>query len=111
MGDDAFGAATLVSAQRAQTGRAVSAGGHRFAQAHCSSHLCLPLAGRYIRGLLCPVYPLVVEVDGECHAERVGADARRDAALRALGYRVVRIEAALVMRDLPAAVALIRAAL
>jgi very-short-patch-repair endonuclease len=58
-----------------------------------------------------PSVRLVIEVDGECHGVRVGADARRDAALRALGYRVVRIEAALVLRDLPAAVALLRAVL
>jgi very-short-patch-repair endonuclease len=35
----------------------------------------------------------VVEVDGNCHVRRRAADARRDAALRALGWRVVRIEA------------------
>jgi len=54
---------------------------------------------------------LVVEVDGRCHESRPRADARRDAELRGLGYRVLRVEAALVMRDLTAAVMLVRAAL
>jgi len=58
-----------------------------------------------------PSVRLVVEVDGECHAERRAADARRDAELRALGFRVLRISAQLVMLDLRAAVALVRAAL
>jgi len=40
-----------------------------------------------------------------------GADARRDAELRGLGYRVLRVEAQLVMRNLAAAVALVRSAL
>jgi very-short-patch-repair endonuclease len=52
-----------------------------------------------------------VEVDGNCHVQRRAADARRDAALGALGYRVLRLEAEFVMRDLPGAVALVRAAL
>jgi hypothetical protein len=45
------------------------------------------------------------------HASRGRADARRDAVLRGLGYRVLRLEAALAMRDLASAVALVRAAL
>jgi very-short-patch-repair endonuclease len=53
----------------------------------------------------------VVEVDGNYHARRRGADARRDAKLRRLGYRVLRLPAALVMNDLKAAVELVREAL
>ena len=53
----------------------------------------------------------VVEVDGACHALRPQADARRDSELRRLGYRVLRLDAELVMRDLGAAVALVREAL
>jgi very-short-patch-repair endonuclease len=53
----------------------------------------------------------VVEVDGGCHAERRQADRRRDAVLEALGWRVVRVDAEMVMRDVAAAVALVRAAL
>ena len=51
----------------------------------------VPLAGQYIVDFCAPRARLVNEVDGECHAERRCADARRDAALRALGYRVLRI--------------------
>ena len=71
----------------------------------------VPLAGRYIVDFCAPSVRLVVEVDGACHASRPRADARRDAELCGLGYRVLRVEAALVMRDLPAVVALVRAAL
>jgi very-short-patch-repair endonuclease len=68
----------------------------------------VPLAGRYIVDFCAPTVRLVVEVDGNCHVRRRAADARRDAALRALGWRIVRIEAELVMRDLGAAVAAVR---
>ena len=71
----------------------------------------VPLAGRFIVDFCAASVRLVVEVDGGCHAVRQRADAHRDAALRSLGYRVLRVEAALVMRDLPAAVALVRSAL
>jgi len=71
----------------------------------------VPLAGRYIVDFCAPSVRLVVEVDGRCHEARRQADARRDAELRGLGYCVVRIEADFVMRDLTAAVALVRAAL
>jgi very-short-patch-repair endonuclease len=54
---------------------------------------------------------LVVEVDGGYHERRSAADARRERALVRLGYRVLRLEAELVMKDLPAAVALVREAL
>lgn len=71
----------------------------------------VPLAGRYIVDFCAPSVRLVVEVDGPCHTLRSRADARRDAELRRLGYRVLRIEAALVMRDLHAVVALVRSLL
>ena len=71
----------------------------------------VPLAGRYIVDFCAPSVRLVVEVDGACHASRPQADARRDAELRELGYRVVRVEAEFVLRDLPAVVALVSAAL
>ena len=45
------------------------------------------------------------------HARRRSADASRDRKLRRLGFRIVRLDAELVLRDLNAAVALIRAAL
>jgi very-short-patch-repair endonuclease len=71
----------------------------------------LPLAGRYIVDFCAPSVRLVVEVDGACHKVRQRADARRDSVLRGLGYRVLRVEAELVLRSLPVAVALVRAAL
>ena len=55
---------------------------------------------------------LIVEVDGdEYHAQRTAADAQRDRKLRRAGYRVVRVPASLVERDLAAAVQLVRGAL
>jgi len=56
---------------------------------------------------------LVVEVDGGYHATPAGrrADARRDRYLAKLGYRVVRLPAAMVQHQLGDAVALVLAAL
>ena len=71
----------------------------------------VPLAGCFIVDFLASSAGLVVEVDGEYHAQRQRSNQRRDDELERFGYRVVRIEAELVFRDLPAAVALIRAAL
>jgi very-short-patch-repair endonuclease len=50
-------------------------------------------------------------VDGLYHARRQRADARRDRKLARLGYRVLRLPAALVQHRLAEAVALVRAAL
>ena len=58
---------------------------------------------------LAPSLKLVVEVDGSAHEHRRRADARRDEKLRRLGYRVVRVEAEEVMRELAGVVALVRA--
>ncbi len=69
------------------------------------------LGGRFIVDFFASTVGLVVEVDGGYHSRRRAADASRDRKLRRLGYRVVRIEADLVLRDLPAAIALVRAAL
>jgi len=66
--------------------------------------------GECIVDFLAPSVRLVVEVDGGYHTSRQKADARRDAKLEALGYRVLRVDAALVIRELPAAVALVRGA-
>ena len=53
---------------------------------------------------------LVVEVDGGCHHVRRRADEARDRKLARLGYRVLRLEAQLVMEQLPVAVARVREA-
>jgi very-short-patch-repair endonuclease len=71
----------------------------------------VPVAGRFIADFCAPSIQLIVEVDGPIHARRPGPDARRDLKLRRDGFRVVRVSAELVLRDLGAAVALIRAAL
>jgi len=70
----------------------------------------VPLLG-FIADFYAPSARLIVEVDGGYHARRVTADARRDRKLARAGYRVVRLQAELVMRDLPAAVRAVRRAL
>ena len=67
--------------------------------------------GRFIVDFLAPKARLAVEVDGGSHAQRRAADARRDRVLRRVGYRVLRLPAELVLRDVAAAVARVRAAL
>jgi very-short-patch-repair endonuclease len=69
----------------------------------------VPVLGRFIVDLLAAEVRLVVEVDGGYHAQRARADARRDRALGRAGYRVLRVEAELVMGDLEAAVARVAA--
>lgn len=65
----------------------------------------------FILDFLAPAARVVVEVDGGYHARRRRADARRDEKLRRAGCRVLRLEAELVMKDLPAALERIAAAL
>lgn len=67
--------------------------------------------GSYIVDFLAPSLRLAIEVDGSCHAPKRSADARRTAKLARAGYRVLRLDAHLVVRDLPRAVALIGAAI
>jgi len=67
--------------------------------------------GSFIVDFVAPAARVVIEVDGEYHSRRRSADARRDRVLRRLGYRVLRLEAELVLRHPEQAVALIRAAL
>ncbi|MCA9592203.1 MAG: DUF559 domain-containing protein [Myxococcales bacterium] len=66
---------------------------------------------RYIVDFAAPKVRLAVEVDGGYHAQRTAADARRDRDLRRAGWRVLRLDADLVVHHLPEAVARIRAAL
>ena len=67
--------------------------------------------GCHIVDFLAPSVRLVVEVDGEYHAERRIADALWDAALRRAGYTVLRLEAQWVHHRLPEALERIRVAL
>ena len=60
--------------------------------------------GSYIVDFLAPQPGLIVEVDGGYHAERVGADRRRQRWLERQGYRVVRVAADVVLHDVEAAV-------
>jgi very-short-patch-repair endonuclease len=67
--------------------------------------------GRFIADFAAVSAGLVVEVDGGYHARRGAADARRDRALARLGYRVLRLEAALVLEHPLEAAAVVREAL
>ena len=71
----------------------------------------VPLLGRFIADFLAPAQRLIIEIDGPYHALRARADVRRDAALTRAGYRVLRLDAALVTRDIEAAISRVRAAL
>jgi len=70
----------------------------------------VPVAG-YIVDFVAAQAMLVVEVDGRHHEQRRAADARRDRRLARLGYRVLRLEAKLVLEQLPVVLALVRQAL
>ena len=67
--------------------------------------------GKYVADFLAASVKVVVEVDGGYHSERRAADARRDRYFARLGYRVVRVEAELVRRELAQAVKHVSAAL
>ena len=69
------------------------------------------VVGKFIANFAAPQARLIVEVDGLYHRQRRSADTRRDAKLARLGYRVLRLEAKVVMEQLPIAVQLIRQAL
>lgn len=68
------------------------------------------VVSRFIVDFLAPAVRLVVEVDGELHARRRSADARRDRVLTRLGYRVLRLDADLVLKHPEEAVVRIREA-
>ena len=70
----------------------------------------VPVGGRFIADFCASSIKLIVEVDGGYHSRRRASDASRDRKLARLGYRVIRLDAAL-LRDLAAAVAVVRAAL
>jgi very-short-patch-repair endonuclease len=67
--------------------------------------------GRFILDFLAPSVRLAIEVDGPVHLLRGRADARKERALRRAGYRLIRVDAESVLRELPLVVAFIRAAL
>jgi very-short-patch-repair endonuclease len=69
------------------------------------------VVGKFIADFAAPACRVIVEVDGGYHATRSRADAARDAKLRRLGWRVVRLPAQLVTCNLSAAVETIAAAI
>jgi ATP-dependent DNA helicase RecQ len=66
---------------------------------------------RFIVDFLVPEPKLIIEVDGVYHAGRKGADTRRDRALERAGYRVLRVEASLVVRELARVLDIVRQAI
>jgi len=58
-------------------------GGHKFKRQ--------VLIGSYIVDFVCIERELIVELDGGQHAERRVYDEKRDAFLRAQGFRVIRV--------------------
>jgi len=72
---------------------------------------CRNIGNRSVADFLAPSAKLVVEVDGGSHRQRATADARRTRVLGRLGYRVLRLEAEVVLRQLPVAVEAVREAL
>lgn len=107
----------LLLAQRAQLQRANPSWPERLLwQALRSGQLGLPfrrqvVLGGYIADFVAAQAKLIVEVDGRCHQFKRASDARRDRKLRRLGYRVLRLEAELVLQQLPVALARVREAL
>ena len=70
-----------------------------------------PVAG-YVVDFYCPEAKLIVEIDGEAHnrGDRPVRDAKREIALSALGFRILRLSAAEVLADVDAAAVAIAAA-
>jgi very-short-patch-repair endonuclease len=67
--------------------------------------------GKYVADFAAPAVRLIIEVDDRSHELKRTADARRDRNLGRLGYRVLRIPAALVRSNPAEAVARIVAGL
>ncbi|MBI3202446.1 MAG: DUF559 domain-containing protein [Myxococcales bacterium] len=69
------------------------------------------VVGGFVADFAVPAAKLVIEVDGASHTQRGARDARRDRKLARLGWRVLRLEAELVLRQPEVALALVREAL
>jgi len=67
--------------------------------------------GKHIADFVAPSVKLAIEIDGAYHVNRAAADARKDRSLRRAGYRVLRIPAEVVTRDIAAAVGLVQGAI
>ena len=66
---------------------------------------------RYIVDFLASSVRLIVEVDGLWHHRRIAADERRNKVLTRMGYRIVHLDASLVIREPLVAVERIREAI
>ena len=55
--------------------------------------------GPWFADIACISNKLVIEIDGEHHADRIEADARRTAAMERLGWRVLRFGAIEVVQN------------
>jgi very-short-patch-repair endonuclease len=66
--------------------------------------------GPFILDFCCPAHRLVVEVDGDVHAEQVEYDADRTQHLERFGYRVLRVRNDEVLTDMPAVLEQIKSA-
>ncbi|HEY5961174.1 MAG TPA: DUF559 domain-containing protein [Polyangiaceae bacterium] len=71
----------------------------------------VPVGGKYVADFLAPTARLIVEIDDRTHELKRTADARRDRDLNRLGYRVLRLPAALVRCNVAEAVSLVVTAL
>jgi len=67
--------------------------------------------GKHVADFAAPAVKLVVEVDGLWHVRLRAADERRDRVLARAGWRLVRLPAELVERELAVAVDRVRDAL
>ena len=67
--------------------------------------------GEFIADFAIPSRHLVLEVDGASHRLRAAPDARKDRALARLGWRVLRLDAELVLSAPEEALRLVREAL
>lgn len=64
--------------------------------------------GEFVADFAVPRAKLSVEIDGNSHAHRAAADARRDEKLARLGWRVLRLQPELVLRQPGVALARVR---
>ncbi len=71
----------------------------------------VPIAGLFICDFVASEIRLIIEVDGNRHAIRAAADARRDVKLERFGFTVTRLPVKLVERQLPVALQRIREAI
>ena len=55
--------------------------------------------GRYFADFACPSRKIVIEIDGEHHADQLEADNRRTAEMEATGWRVIRFAANEVVQN------------